>query len=215
MRATFLVFCGMVLVTACSHTNNQKQETLSEDAKAQALDLTGYSKRNIQLINQLGSISIYLPTALDTFYTYADFGDYHCGETKQYRFASKKFGPGHNLEDAYSDPTDSLCQLTIVQTYNRDCETNITIDSNLFNAMKKDKTHKYSMLDARGKKIIVGVLEGQQNIMDIAEVNGVTSISGRPVRFNFQCYKKDGRNFVKQMLISLKSLEVKEDGGQK
>jgi hypothetical protein len=214
MKGSFFIFFVLVLLSSCGN-GSQKQETIPEGMKAQALDLTGYSKRNIQLINQLGSISIYLPLAFDTFYTYADFGEYHCGETKQYRFASKKFGLGHDIEDSYSDPADSLCQLTIVQTYDRDCETNITIDSTLLNSMKKDKTHTYTMLDAKGKKIIAGVQEVQQDIMDVAVIDAITSVSGRQVKFHFQCYKKDAGNFVNQMLTSLKSLEVKEDGGQK
>ena len=209
MRKCFFVFCCMVFAVACS--NNGNQDAMSDEVKAEALDLSGYIKHNILLINQLGTISIYLPAMLDTFYTYADFGEYHCGETKQFRFAAKKFGPGHDIDNSYSDPTDSIYQLTIIQAYSKDCETNVTIYSAMLNSMKADKGHTYTMLDAKGKKIIVGVHEETQDSMEVAEINAIASISGRPVKFNFQCYRKSVGSFVNQMLTSLKSIEVQEN----
>src|SRR5690349_1729578 len=107
MRVSFFIFLAMIVLASCTHNNSAKQETLPEDMKSQALDLGAFTKHNVTLINQLGSISIYLPNALDTFYTYADFGEYRCGETKQFRFSCKKFGYGHETDFSYSDPTDS------------------------------------------------------------------------------------------------------------
>ena len=183
--------------------------------KSQALDLGGYTKHSITLINELGNISIYLPNALDTFYTYADFGEYRCGETKQFRFASKKFDPDHATDFSYSDPTDTLYQLTIIQTYAKDCETYVTIDDAMLKSMKKEKGKIYSILDAKGKKIIAGVYETKKGNMDIAEIDAITTVSGRQVKFIFQCFRKYAKGFVDQMMTSLKTLEIKENSTSK
>ena len=184
---------------------------MPEEMKSQALDLGSYTKHSVLLINGLGSISLYLPNAMDTFYTYADFGEYRCGETKQFRFAGKKYNPSHATDFSYTDPADSLYQLTILQTYNKDCETYITINDTMLEKMQKDKDKTYSMLDVRGKKVIVGVHEAQSNGMNVAQVDAITTVSGRQVKFIFQCFKRSTDGFVNQVITSLKSLVVKED----
>jgi hypothetical protein len=211
MRTVFFAMCSVILLASCTGNGGTKQETLPEEMKSQALDLSGYSKRNIVLINQLGRVSIYLPVAMDTFFTYADFGEYHCGETKQFRFASKKFNPVGIIDLSYSDPTDSVYQGTIIQTYNKDCETNTTIDEQLLKSLQKDKTHMYTMIDVRGKKVIVGVMELSLKETDVAEVTAITSVSGRMIKFLFQCHKKMAGNFTSQILTSLKTLEIGEN----
>jgi hypothetical protein len=211
MRSAIFVFFLLLLMASCSTDNSQKQESMPEEMKSQALDLGGYKKHSVLLINQLGSVSLYLPIAMDTFYTYADFGEYRCGETKQFRFSQKKFSPAHETDFSYSDPADSLYQLTITQTYNTDCETYLTIDDVLLHSLQKDKSHTYTMMDTKGKKIIVGVHQAKIDSMEVVEIIAKTTVSGRPVNFIFQCFKKSADGFLNLMLTSLKTIEIKED----
>lgn len=201
-------------MSACTGGHTQQAHgALPEALKEQALDLGGFSPHNILLINEVGVVSLYLPAVMDTFFTYADYGEYHCGETKQYRFADKSFDPDRGLDQSYSDPTDSLYQLTILQTYNPDCESYTNVDAKMLQSLQKDKSHKYSMLTVKGRNIIVGLIQSKKDTMDVAEVTAVASVNGRKISFIYQCFKHKAGNFVNQAITSIRTIEIKKQQG--
>lgn len=214
MRILYMLLFCFLLMVGCSRSNGGQQHgTLPEALKEQALDLGNFKQHTIMLINEVGIVSMYLPDEMDTFFTYADYGQYHCGETKQYRFADKAFDPECGMDYSYSEPSDSMYQLTILQTYNPDCESYTDIDNKLLKSMQADKTHQYSMIEVKGKKIIVGIMDTVENDMHIAEVKAVTNAQGRKLRFVFQCYRQSAGNFVHDAITSIKTIEVKPPAG--
>lgn len=213
MRLLYIpVFCLLVIAGCSGGHTEQVHGALPEALKEQALDLGGFNPHNVLLINEVGVVSLYLPAAMDTFFTYADYGQYHCGETKQYRFADKNFDPDRGLDQSYSDPTDSLYQLTILQTYNPDCESYTDVDEKMLTSLQGDKSHTYTMDTIKGRKIIVGVMQKQQDTLKVVEVTAITSVNGRKVSFVFQCFKKSAGNFVNQAITSIRTIEIKKQG---
>lgn len=213
MKTLLWLSCCLFLMVACSGGQSKEPHgALPDNLKEQALDLGGFTPHSILLINEVGVVSLYVPVVMDTFFTYADYGEYHCGETKQYRFASKTFDPDRGLDQSYSDPNDSLYQVTILQTYNPDCESYTDVNAKMLQSMQKDKSHKYSMLTVKDLNIIVGIMQSKKDTMDVAEVTAITSVKGRKISFIYQCFKRNAGNFVKDALTSIRTIEIKRQG---
>lgn len=77
----------------------------------------GFSQRTVKLKNGLGTVSLYLPNELDTFYTHRHTNDIP-DDGFTYRFSSKKYYVFHDTVDNWYFSTelpDSLNEFEIVQ----------------------------------------------------------------------------------------------------
>jgi hypothetical protein len=205
----FVLVFGLTLLFACGGNN-------------QPNSLAGYKQKSVRLTNGLGIVSIYMPNEMDTFYSRVDFGEYHCAEVKYHRFVSKKYDcclyPSSDF--GYQDLSDSVYQLTIVQTYNKDCEQYITVNEDMMRNIQNgylgiDKgmpaTPKYYLTDINGRKFIIRELRAKINGMDYQELCGFTDADGRQVKFIFKCYSKYAVNFIERMLASMKTIQITAD----
>jgi hypothetical protein len=208
----FVLVSGIALLFACGGN--------------QTTSLEGYKQKSVRLANGLGIVSIYMPTEMDTFYSRVDFGEYHCGEVKFQRFVSKKYDcclyPSSDF--GYQDLSDSVYQLTIIQTYNKDCEQYITVDEGMLktiqnNYLAVDKgmlaTPKYYLTEINGRKFIIRELRARVNDMDYQELCGFTDADGRQVKFVFKCYSKYAANFIERMMGSMKTIQITPDEASK
>lgn len=209
----FLIIAIVVMLASCGGGGNHS---------APVVNVKGYKQKSIRLANGLGVVSIYLPPELDTFYTFINFGEYHCAEVKLHRFFSKKYGcaPSPSVDFDYSDMPDSAYQFSIVQTYNKDCEQFINIDEGMMKNIEDMYTNlnkyiagnrKYTMKEINGNKFIISQLNTKLNNLNLEEVEGFTQADGRMVKFIFQCYSPDVDDFTDRMLASLNTIQISPD----
>ncbi len=185
--------------------------------------LQGYSQKSVRLSNGLGIVSVYLPAALDTFYTAVNYGEYHCAEVKLHRFASRKYDCclSTNSDFQYSDLSDSIYQFTIIQTFNPDCEEYITVNAGLMNTImeyyksldaKASAQRKFYLKDINGKHFIISELSMKIDSLQLNELDGFTDANGRLVKFIYKCYCRNPGDFIGQMTESLKTINIVPEG---
>jgi hypothetical protein len=100
----------------------------SDLTKKPDIDLSGYTLKRFDLNNNIGKISIQLPSTLDTFFSWTYLSDFRCGNRIKHRFANSKCNLWEESEffRYVNFDTVQLDQVTFTQLKYPDCDTNNT-----------------------------------------------------------------------------------------
>jgi hypothetical protein len=202
-----------LLLASCGGGSNQSSPPVN---------IKTFAQKSIRLSNGLGIVSVYVPREFDTTYSFVNIGEYHCAAVKLRRFVSKKYmcclSPSPDFN--YSDMPDSVCQFTIIQTHEKDCEQYLDINDELLKNTQNELSNESTVLAAdrkcyikeiNGLKFVVCQLNTNFNGKHLGEVYGITAAEGRMVKFVYQCYSSNNPDFVDRALASLNTIQISAD----
>lgn len=201
MKAPLTLICAFILFS-CNSDN-----------------LKGYSRRTIQLKNEIGTLSIYLPEEIDAFYQYKRYSDYKCADTYVFLFSNSNYTIDTSKDYIDSTPIDSLYCLMIKQPLHQDCyEKGYHIDSN-FNDRKgmymetitPHLSYNGEVLRINKRRFVIDIFsykDYKDSSKLNSEVKASTIIENELLSLNFKCFRKDTAGFVNRMITSLKTLEI-------
>ncbi len=186
------------------------------------IDLRAYTKRTVKLLNNVGTLNIYLPKELDSLTSYIYYSDYRCGHKQIFEFSNRKGTILH--QDGYvpRQRIDSTFYFKCEQYLYPNCNTkNSKIDSNI---LKNAKSYLFETrgypIPFRGELLKIhnrdfavweywykGRWQLKDTTIPTCEVHAETVVRGNWLTMYFECTKKDTAGFMNKALTSLKTIE--------
>lgn len=207
-----LGFCGFVLIYSSCKTSP-----------------SGLVMHEIELSNQLGKMSILLPSEFDTLYTWVNFSDCDCCDIKMYRFASSNYSLLKETGMFHARIPDSLFQFTIFHKAKRNCEDHWKITQSSVDSLA-------SLMEAKYEEAFVGrdsitwlnkemlIIDNQTFVLLAYKsksaypfrmpgipvmLEATTVIDGEVLNFVCECSRSNCEGFVEKMTKSLKSIHFR------
>lgn len=194
-----------------------------------------FFRHEIELSNQLGTVSALLPNELDTTYSWVNFSDCDCCDIKMYRFANSNYTLLKETGMFHAHLPDSLYQFTIFHKVRRNCDgqwriTQNSVDSlvglmNIRNAeafvggdsivwLNKERLHidkrDFILLAYRSKTAYPYRDTGAVTILE-----AITIVDNEVLNFVYECSGINCEGFIEKMTISLKSIHIERNGSKK
>jgi hypothetical protein len=176
------------------------------------------TSRQIDLINNLGQISLLVPSNMDTFCTWVNTSDYDCGDKQQFRYSNSDYDL--LLEAAYNffEVPDSMYQLTVAQPKYDKCKDyfKITIDNDFledWKALELINNPKTEILFAdleefNDRQFAVMAERESMNGMNEISLIAFTVIEGQLVSLGYTCYASNCDGFIDDMKESLRTIKI-------
>lgn len=179
-----------------------------------------YVEHKVNLKNNLGELTISLPSELDTVYSWTRYEDNRCADLEMLRFADKKYSLLQESGWCYPVP-DSLYQLTIVQSKFLDCDGTPKFDNETLEVVIEDykamnpvkaKGYDFFIKEIRiinDKKFMIIGFSYQEKETCISKIFLTMEADGHPIQLEFICQAKDCVNFVDRVEKSFNSIKFK------
>ena len=199
-----VLLSGMICITisACNIKNSDEQIP------------SNYIEHRINLKNDLGELTIKLPSEFDTTYSWTNYSDYYCGDREMFRIANKNYTLLQENGAFYNVIPDSLYQMTIEQLRHIECGDSIIIDNTTLESM----TEKYIAIYSSSTKIFVKELRRiherdyliiGSNLRKETRLNIMTAINGHYILIDFIYQGKQcGQEFVDKINKSLNTIKI-------
>jgi len=217
------------------HDNGQKENKLIavDSVAIKAAIREGYTKRIVKLRNGLGTVSIYLPAELDTFYIHRHSNDTPESDGPVYRFSSKRYGVYKDSVENWfirTEHPDSLYQFEIIQNdYPNIYGSDISMTKALNGGLKEEIRLERGIKALEIKDTLINQREYVMYRKRLHEfyfrdtikhdtagfynmnIDATTLINGYGISLSFQCYGKNFKNFFDKMDVSLRTLIITPD----
>jgi len=225
MTRTFLKIVTLSIFISCSDAD--KPEEISYTGFIERnIALSGYDE-NFELTDSLCSVSLKIPTRLDTFYRWCDYSCNSSSSWMKYRFADKTYPQFAESGWFWTVVPDSTYQLSICHKPVR-----MTPDSIFLNplsekdkndrfyhggALTPDDSAKYIFKDSKyinEKPFIISAYISPYSYLTRSPalfVVAATNLKDRELFFIGECGAKDTTGFIESIYKSFLSIRIKEN----
>ena len=181
-------------------------------------NLDGYNKQTIELKNNVGKITFYLPNELDTTYIHQYHSDNQCDDSYLLTISNKDYKV-FNLTTGFIklSPSDSIYEVKISQplALYDDCLIKEDLETLLkYEIVRASQENPSNPLDYQEIKTINSrdfIITGntyQNSKLESAFFGAITLINGQLIYINYQCRANSCENFIERMYKSLMTIKI-------
>lgn len=176
----------------------------------------------VDLRNDLGRLTILLPSRFDTTFTWIDFSDNSCDDQYKYRYADSDYPLIQETGFIYELKEDSLFFFTISHLKITGCSNNKSeIEQDDLDLMVKrervlnpqNKLTFQKLLTINNRKYAVIADHNRVGNLDHAYISARTIVDYQIISINYNCIMHDCMDFHETMMKSLKTIKI--SGGNK
>ncbi len=177
------------------------------------------NNRKVILTNNLGQISITLPSEFDTVETWIKKSDYHCGDKQIYRLSDSRFDLYKSTNEYDFHHYDSVFQFAIIHDAYLECVSSSFPIQKLLESMTEsakfentvDPLLKSEIMKINGRDFAVIERISYKDTIQIYFLSCTTLIRDSiDLNFGFGCAKSDCQDFIKTANESIKTIKINE-----